>query len=373
MSLKLILTPLDHRQWSDINDPYAVINHTALYEENLPDIDSADMVIVGVPDSRGTLSQYDTEEALTRIRRNFYKLKSSYFNFRLADLGNITPGPTLQDTYERLTLVQKTVHEAGKILIILGATHDLTLGQYLGSAGPSRRVMVATVDRQLDLYSNNDLGNNTFFMAKILAKFGDNLLKWIPIGHQTHLVQNNHLKLIESMSFPAMRLGALKENILLAEPYIRNADILSIDMQALAWPFNTLNHLPFGLTADELVQLAWFAGFSEKCQSIGFYELNSPENQEAFAAIVATAMWYFIEARYHAGLAGGPYFQNFKKLVVEHEAFPYAITFLHNPVHDKYWIEHQLNDETLYIACNAQDYHNALQGIEPEILFYFHA
>jgi arginase family enzyme len=371
MSLTLFLNPIDASQLA-VTDPYALLNYSSLYEEILPDIHSHDFIIVGVGDGRGGLNTSDASDQLLKIRKAFYNLQAGAHQYKIADLGNINPGPAIQDTYERLTLIVKTVLNAGKTLIILGNTHDLTIGQYMAYA-ENKQTILATVDAHLDLNSNNEAGNNTFFMAKILAKLNEHLLKWIPIGYQAHTNQYNHLKILDSLLCPSLRLGSIKQNIAVTEPYIRNANMLSIDMGVLAWPYSSLHQHPFGLQPEELIQLIWYAGYSEKCTSLGFYELYGQENKLMSAQLVATMMWYFIDARYCAGLTGGPYFQNFTKLTITHEAFPHPLVFVRNSTGEKYWIEHQLNDELVYIACSENDYLNAKEGIEPEMLIYFYA
>ena len=100
------------------------------YEEEFPSLEDADLVLVGCGEARGNAAgQYDNAGPDT-IRHQFYSLYYWHPNVRIADIGNILPGATLQDTYAALKTVVAELTDAGKTVVILGGSHDLTLAQY---------------------------------------------------------------------------------------------------------------------------------------------------------------------------------------------------------------------------------------------------
>ncbi len=50
---------------------------------------------------------------------------------RLVDLGNLRPGLTLEDTYQRLREIIGALLEENTVPILLGGSHDLDYGQFL--------------------------------------------------------------------------------------------------------------------------------------------------------------------------------------------------------------------------------------------------
>ena len=63
-----------------------------LYDESFPDIDDADIVIVGCGEQRGNGHHLAYSAGPDAIRRQFYQLYFWHQDLRLADLGNLRKG-----------------------------------------------------------------------------------------------------------------------------------------------------------------------------------------------------------------------------------------------------------------------------------------
>ena len=100
-----------------------------LYEEELPDLDIADVVLVGCGEQRGEgLDKYSAGPDV--IRSQFYALYYWHKDIRIADVGNIKSGAGMADTYAALRMVVSELLHIGKTVVVLGGSHDLTLAQY---------------------------------------------------------------------------------------------------------------------------------------------------------------------------------------------------------------------------------------------------
>ena len=134
----------DHLQIADFLDPVNIheISHDegykegqlgksiAIYDEEFPDLDEAQIVIIGCGEQRGSGLIHGHSEAPDIIRRHFYNLYYWHQDIKIADLGNIKAGSLFTDSYAALkTVVQELIGD-GKTVIILGGSHDLTLSQY---------------------------------------------------------------------------------------------------------------------------------------------------------------------------------------------------------------------------------------------------
>jgi formiminoglutamase len=84
----------------------------AVYEEGFPDLEMADLVLLGCGEQRG--SGLLTESgAADEVRAQFYSLYHWHTDIKLADVGNIRIGKTVADTYAALKLVIRELTEAG--------------------------------------------------------------------------------------------------------------------------------------------------------------------------------------------------------------------------------------------------------------------
>jgi hypothetical protein len=80
----------------------------------------------------------------------------------------------------------------------------------------------------------------------------------------------------------------------LAEPHLRNADIISIDLGAVkAGEIGVAHGAPNGFSAVQLCQISKYAGISDKVTSIGFF------SEQALgvlgSSLLAEAIWYFMQ------------------------------------------------------------------------------
>src|ERR1700716_1100373 len=122
-----------------------------VYDEQFPDLDEADIVLVGCGEQRGSDSHKDYGYAADNIRKYFYSLYYWHLDMRMADIGNVSNGSSLADSYAALkTVVHELINE-GKTVIILGGSHDLTLAQYGAYADNQKAIEACGVDALIDL------------------------------------------------------------------------------------------------------------------------------------------------------------------------------------------------------------------------------
>ncbi|HEX2534634.1 MAG TPA: arginase, partial [Chitinophagaceae bacterium] len=76
----------------------------AAYEEEFPDLEEADIVLLGCGEQRGAM-QLHHSVAADAVRSAFYNLYYWHHDIRLADVGNIKIGKSLGDTYAALRIV----------------------------------------------------------------------------------------------------------------------------------------------------------------------------------------------------------------------------------------------------------------------------
>jgi len=109
MDISLYLEPLElpDYKFGDEDSGFRMGDQIRSYidRENFPDIDDVDIAIIGVNEERKAVNNIGCAHAPDYIRNHLYKLFRGDFLPRIADLGNIKQGHTIDDTYFALTSI----------------------------------------------------------------------------------------------------------------------------------------------------------------------------------------------------------------------------------------------------------------------------
>lgn len=268
------------------------------YSGYFPDPGEADIVLVGAGEERGGGRRTGPGEAPDRIRRELYRLYHWQEALRLADLGNIREGATLEDTYAALKTVTAALIEEGKTVIILGGSHDLTLAQYRAYASLEKIIEATVIDALIDLQQESPLRSGTFLM-EMFTRQPNFLRHYNHIGFQSYFTHPRMLETLDKLRFDCYRLGKVRENIEEIEPVLRNSDMLSFDITAIKHADAPANGLsPNGFTGDEACALARYAGMGSHLSSFGIYGYDPAKDEgDLTARQIAQMIWYFIEGK----------------------------------------------------------------------------
>ena len=68
-------------------------------QNGFPDLTNIRIAIIGVEEGRASIGNYGTGFNLNEIRKELYKLYLGNWPISVADLGNISQGNTIEDTY----------------------------------------------------------------------------------------------------------------------------------------------------------------------------------------------------------------------------------------------------------------------------------
>ena len=79
--------------------------HITIYETALPDLTAADIILLGIPESRGNGITNGPGHGPDAIRRQLYQLHYWHKDVNIVDLGNIKTGATLPDSYAAVKAV----------------------------------------------------------------------------------------------------------------------------------------------------------------------------------------------------------------------------------------------------------------------------
>src|SRR5690554_582188 len=246
-------------------------------DSNFPDLNNKGIALFYVPEYRNDLNSKQ-QNFNNDFRKPLYQLfKGFNWTHALYDLGTILPGETIEDTYYAVNTVCQTLIKKEIIPIIIGGSQDLTKAIYNAYEELEQLVNLSTIDNQLDLGNINENISSNGWLSHVILHKPCYLFNYTNIGAQSHYIANSTLDLFNDLYFDICRLGEINKNIQLSEPYLRNSDILSVDLTSIRASDLQNNYYssPNGLFANEACQLLKYAGISDKLTSLGIFNYYS--------------------------------------------------------------------------------------------------
>lgn len=344
-----------------------VVMHT---ETDFPDLDKIKVALISVPENRG-MSPGADEGIADFARKELYGLFPGNWEASIADLGNLAPGNSPDDTYYALQGIVSKLIKKQIIPIIIGGSQDLTYAVYRGYDSLEQMVNLVAVDRKFDFGKQENAISADSYLSRIIVEEPNNLFNYANIGYQTYFNSQEEIDLIEKLFFDAYRLGEVSHKIALAEPVMRDADLVSIDLTAVksSDSGNTLDFMPNGFDGKEICALARYAGISDKVSAFGLFNHRGTANE---AVLVSQIIWYFIEGvHYRSNEYPFGARTHYIKYIVPFEEE--EIVFYKSNRTDRWWIEipffstmnNKLKKNTL-LPCSHDDYLAACNNEFPE-------
>jgi formiminoglutamase len=337
--------------------------HISTVDDEDFDIDHADIVIVGVTETRGSGTPEKSNEAADAIRRQFYRLHYWHTDIRIADLGNIKTGATLNDSYAAIKTVLEELYSRNKMVVILGGSHDVTLAQYNAYKNSGKVIEASCIDAEINLRGESTVPAENFLMEMFTEE--PNILKhYNHIGFQSYFVHPRMLETIDKLRFDCYRLGKVLENIEEMEPVLRNTNMLSFDISAIKHSDAPANkNCPNGLTGMDACVLTRFAGMSQSLSSFGIYGYRPSQDEgDVTARQISQMLWYFVDGRHRnnheSSLEHREHFNEYHTVFAEVDT-----TFLQSKRTGRWWM--QMPDGK-FIACSNNDYITAGKNDFPE-------
>jgi formiminoglutamase len=267
-------------------------------QEFLPELKDYKVALLGVCEERNTLMNQGTAQAPDEIRRHLYKLFLNPAQISLLDLGNIMAGHTADDTYFAVSEVVTELVRNNVIPIIIGGGQDITYAAYKAYESLEQLVNLVSVDPSIDFGFMEDEFDARSFLSRIVMHQPNYLFNYSNIGYQTYFVDPNGIELMNKLFFDSYRLGFVRDNLEEVEPIVRNADMISLDVSSIRQSEapGTCYRSPNGFYGEEICQIAWYAGISDKLSSFGIYEMNpSMDKNGQTAHLCAQIIWCFMD------------------------------------------------------------------------------
>jgi formiminoglutamase len=346
-----------------------------------PELEDVDIAIIGVQEDRNAINNAGCALGPDYVREKLYRLNEGNYNTRIVDLGNIRPGATVTDTYFALKTVVEELVKKDIIPVIIGGGQDLTYAQYLAYEALEQKVDLVIIDSHFDLeddhFADSIETTSESYLSKIFLHEPNYLFNFSNLGYQTYFTSQAGLRVMEKLYFDAHRLGELSGQIAVAEPFIRNASMISFDVSAIrsSEAVGNANATPNGFYAEEACQLCRYAGFNDKLSSIGFYEFNPAyDNNGQTATLLAQMIWYFIDGFYNRKkdfpLNPKSQYLIYKTSLKHGE---HELIFVKSKKSDRWWMQvpyptgGSMNERFHLVPCLYDDYKTAVAGEMPDL------
>lgn len=336
------------------------------------DLENISIIIIGVNEFRNSFEEVTELPDLNALRKEFYKLFPGNWYAKLADLGDIVPGATVEDTYYALKELVSLLVKNKIVPVLLGGSQDLTYAAYRAYDVLEQPVNLVCVDPEFDLVFSDDVLHSNSYLNYIIQDQPSNLNNFANVGYQSYYTSQEGLDLMDKLFFECYRLGEVVNDVTLIEPVMRDADIVSIDAESIQGVYlgNEGYGRPNGFTSREICSVSRYAGISDKVSCFGIF--NILPHQKCYA-LMAQVVWYFAE--------GFNYRYNEYPFSTKEDYIKYIVPLEDNYLYfyksnksDRWWIKipvfykndnNNLIKEAL-IPCAGKDYEDACAQIMPE-------
>lgn len=339
-----------------------------------PEIEKNSIAIFYCAEFRNSTSSKDIQS--TSFRSYLYNLYHGLnWNKKIYDLGDFILGETVEDTYFGIRNITSELIKNDVIPVMIGGSQDLIYPTYLGYSDLEQIVNFVTIDYKFDFGNTDGKIANNAFLGKLLTSEPCNLFNYSVIGLQAPFLKISEIDLFEKLYFDALRLGEFNSNFKKAEPLIRNCDFLNIDLTSIrSSDFSNTNENPNGFYAEQICQIARYAGISDKLTSfalLNYFPFNVTKNNDH---LIAQILWYFIDGvNDRKGDFPVCAKTEYTKFNVHLDSFDEVVFYKSNKS-ERWWLEvpHPSTVQSKYkrhhlVPCNLEDYDLALKNELPDL------
>ena len=165
--------------------------HISIFEDELPDLEGIDIVMVGVAETRGNGLTENSNDAADAIRKHLYQLHFWHTDVTIADIGNVKTGAALKDSYAAIKTVLSELLQQNKTVIILGGSHDITLAQYNAYTALKQSIEVTCIDAMINLRAESPVRSENFLLEMLT---GEPTLRSERSGRRRHRDATPHVR-----------------------------------------------------------------------------------------------------------------------------------------------------------------------------------
>jgi arginase family enzyme len=374
--ISFYFTPVDlgHTEWR----MHTIGERTAVFKTEFPEPAPRSVALFTLPSG---LDKASGRFGYSMFRQAFYDLFAPENCPGLVDLGDLTPGETQEDTMFAVRDVCFELIKHNVVPLVVAPNQESAYAMYLAFEKLEQTLNVVCLDYKVDMDGITEdfsaiTANN--FLTRLILHQPAFLFNLSVLGVQRYLVDPEINRLMDKLYFDSMRLGDLQGDITSAEPLLRNADFVCVDLASVRrsdFPATGVIN-PNGFYGEEICRLMRYAGMSDKSSLVGLYGLHEGmPGAEQSAVLTAQAAWHFLD-----GMASrkGDYpivnkseYTRYTVLLNDNQ---HELQFYKSPRSDRWWMEVPYPPEAkirfqrhLMVPCTYNDYQAALRDEMPDL------
>ena len=152
-----------------------------IYDQEFPAWEYSDILLIGCREHRGS-NRPSIASAAQAVRKRLYELSLPMKEQKVADLGNFQDKSSPEAYYEMMGYVLGQIAEAGKTVVLIGGSQDLTLGQFMSLDEKGLDIEYVNVDSRLDFESSDLSVNHLSYNHYLLKSFEKDLFQYTNPG-----------------------------------------------------------------------------------------------------------------------------------------------------------------------------------------------
>lgn len=323
-----------------------------------------DAAIIGLPDDESR-NEYS---GANQIRKELSGLSALSKNFNILDLGNLKYHSSYNENITRVVNIIGTLQKYGLKIIIAGGNSAFitkTIYDYFRIEQVPLNLVSLNSVIEWDQLPVDPLTIHP------VNSVHENQINFINIGYQNYLVEKEILNFIQDAHFEAYRLGLVRNNIMNYEPMVRDANVLSISMNAVKFadaPASKRSS-PNGLSGDEICQFAYFGGFSSRVNIFILADIDPAlDIRNTTSLLAAQALWHVCDG-FTNNIIEDPLLasDNLTKYHIHLEITNQDLAFYYSNITKRWWMEVTIeNKRKILVSCTQDDYELSCNQEIPE-------
>lgn len=297
---------------------------------------------------------------LDAVRPILYNFAGNFGQQTIADLGNFKT----QNPDHNLQLIKDLI-DANITPLIISADATHLHAQIVSHLKNKKIIHCSLVDESIPDKAQGQIDK------RVLFPVATNKVKWPNqfnvLGIQKHQVPGKKIDQAQTNNLRLTRLGKLKNDLTIAEPLLRDTNILGFNARVLksSETNDNKNNSPSGLSIDQACQIMRYAGINEQIQFaniFGFDDTFAPKKLTAHA--IAQLIWYFLDGTFDQK---GDYPIDKRKLksyIVDLKYDKLNISFWKSKKSGRWWVEvPKTKGKSILKPCSQKEYTNCADGI----------
>ena len=350
-------------------------HNTVIHTENMTisDFSKFKLALIGVPDGRNSADP-GSSEAPDTIRQQLYGLARIPGKTKIADLGNMKPGSSFNDTIAGLTDILTALLSENVFPVIIGGSSALVTAIDRSFTQLGIAYTLLAVDPRIDYSNNPDVFDSVSYLNKIMGSSKSSFRHYINIGYQTYLNDQQVLNRFSRRHSEMVRIGDVRQAVYLMEPLFRDSDAAVFDISAVRQSDapGTAMPSPNGFYGEEICLLARYAGSSDNLKVFGLFDVNPGlDNRNQTSGLAGQILWFFLEGfsqkQYETPALSNSNTGRFTRYHLKLTDLEEDLIFVKSNLTERWWLElKDENNRNIYISCSHDDYLKANRNEIPD-------